>query len=288
MAQEYFNHHATRIAIEVSVEMDDETQWTGTGFFVQESKQLPEGPRIDSLLLISNKHVLAEGVGTQVISLNKKDANGDTMFGQQDRIRIDRAVHRYTGHKDEEIDLACLDLRGIETKGYDVPILAPGFLRKLEYERIGVGSEVLYAGYPKGMKDHLNGLALMRSGSVASIPTMDCDGKGLIAIDGTVMGGNSGGPVFVSYDNSYRLLGVLYANSLIADDYGFVIKQEYVNELIDDAVAKSAGELRSLVHSIILEKMSAGALERDVQKIREQVWRDTAEKLDRVRSRGNL
>ena len=287
MAQEYFNHHATRVAIEVSVELDDETRWTGTGFFVQAFGQLPEGPRIDCLLLVSNKHVLAEGVGTQVISLNRKDENGDVMFGEQDRVRIDRAVHRYTGHEDEEIDLACLDLRGMETKGYDVPILAPGFLRALEYERFGVGSEVLYAGYPNGMKDHLNGLALMRRGSVASIPTMDCDGKGLIAIDGTVLGGNSGGPVFVSYDESYRLLGVMYATSLVADDYGFVIKQEYVNELIEDAVAKSASELRAVANSMILKKMGEVDLERDVQRVREQVWRDISEDLDRVRSRGN-
>ena len=60
MAQEYFNHHANRVAIEISVKLDEETQWTGTGFFVQASGELPEGPRIDCLLLISNKHVLAE------------------------------------------------------------------------------------------------------------------------------------------------------------------------------------------------------------------------------------
>ena len=143
------------------------------------------------------------------------------------------------------------------------------------------------AGYPNGMKDHLNGLALMRRGSVASIPTMDRDGKGLIAIDGTVLGGNSGGPVFVSYDESYRLLGVMYATSLVADDYGFVIKQEYVNELIEDAVAKSASELRAVANSMILKKMGEVDLERDVQRAREQVWRDIAEDLDRVRSRGN-
>ena len=69
MAREYFNHHATRVAIEMSVELDEETQWTGTGFFVQVSGRLEEGPTIDCLLLISNKHVLAEGVGTQGISL---------------------------------------------------------------------------------------------------------------------------------------------------------------------------------------------------------------------------
>lgn len=72
MAREYFNHHATRVAIEMSVELDEETQWTGTGFFVQVSGRLEEGPTIDCLLLISNKHVLVEGVGMQGISLNKK------------------------------------------------------------------------------------------------------------------------------------------------------------------------------------------------------------------------
>ena len=59
MGQDYFNHHATRVAIEVSVEFDDKIQWTGTGFFVQALGQLEEDPRIDCLLLISNKHVLA-------------------------------------------------------------------------------------------------------------------------------------------------------------------------------------------------------------------------------------
>ncbi len=284
MGQDYFNHHATRVAIEVSVEFDDKIQWTGTGFFVQALGQLEEGPRIDCLLLISNKHVLAEGVGTQVILLNKKDSNGQVRFGKQDRIRIDRAVHRYTGHKDEEIDLACLDLRGIETKGYDVPILGPGFLHKLEYDRFGVGSKVLYAGYPNGMKDTLNGLALMRKGSIASIPSMDCSGKGLIAIDGTVLGGNSGGPVFVSYDRRYRLLGVMYARSLVADDYGFVIKQEYVSELIEDAVAKSMSELRVEANSIVLERMGQGDLKHDVQQVTEQVWREITQELDQIRA----
>ena len=81
----------------------------------------------------------------------------------------------------------------MDTSGHDVPILASGFLEKLDYERFGVGSEVLYVGYPNGMKDAQNGLALMCNGSIASIPELNCDGKGLIAIDGTVLEGNSGG-----------------------------------------------------------------------------------------------
>ncbi len=285
MAREYFNHHATRVAIEMSVELDEETQWTGTGFFVQVSGRLEEGPTIDCLLLISNKHVLAQGVGTQGISLNRKDGNGKVLYGQQDWIGIDRAVHRYTGYRDESIDLACLDLRGMGTAGHDVPVLASGFLEKLDYERFGVGSDVLYAGYPNGMKDAQNGLALMRKGSIASIPELDCDVKGLIAIDGTVLEGNSGGPVFVSYDDKYRLLGVMQATSLVADDYGFAIKQEYVNELVAHALEKSANELRAVANAKILERMHKGEMKDAVQDVRKQVWLEISRGLDKVRNK---
>ena len=279
----YFNHEATRTAIEVSVELETGNQWTGTGFFIQISKELEEGARIDCLLLISNKHVLAEGAGNHVITLNKKGENGKILYGHQECLEIDRTIHRYTGHTDREIDLACFDMRGIETKGYDVPILAKGFLDELDQRRIGVGSNVLYAGFPNGMKDRKNGLALMRTGAIASIPTMDCDGKGLIAIDGTVLPGNSGGPVFVSYDEKYLLLGVMHARSLVADDYGFVIKQQYVRELIDDAVEKSANELRTEANTIIREILEQGNIKNEVQRIKGDVWARIAKSLDDVR-----
>ena len=285
--QKYFNHHATRVAIEVNVELDEETQWVGTGFFIEASARLQEGPKIDCLLLISNKHVLAEGAGRQMISLNKQDENGNIMFGQQESIEINHSTNRYVGHKDNEIDLACLDMRGLlTTKEYDVPILASGFLQELEYEKFGVGSEVLYSGYPNEMKDKLNGLALMRRGSIASIPTMDCVGKGLIAIDGTVLPGNSGGPAFVPYEEQYRLLGVMQSRSVIADDYGFVIKQKYVKEIIDDAVKKSADELRMVADSRILERIENVNGGYQVQNARKQVWLDITQELDQARGQG--
>ncbi len=122
-------------------------------------------------------------------------------------------------------------MRGIDTKEYDIPALPVGMLDELDQQRIGVGSDVLYAGFPNGMKDRRNGLALMRKGSIASVPSMDCQGKGLVAIDGTVLPGNSGGPVFVDYADRYFLLGVMKAMSTEADDYGFAVKQKYVRQL---------------------------------------------------------
>ncbi len=283
MPPRYFNHHATRTAIEVSVQLGEVDQWTGTGFFIQVSRKLEEGPKIDCLLLISNKHVLVEGAGNHLIVLNKKGENGEVLYGEQERIRIDRSIYRYTGHKDHDIDLACIDMRGIETQGYDVPVLAEGFLDELDESKIGVGSDVLYTGFPNGMKDSRNGLALMRKGSIASIPTMDCEGKGLIAIDGTVLPGNSGGPVFVDYGDSYRLLGVMHTSSRVADDYGFIIKQRYVNELINEAIEKSANELREQVNILTRIKLEAGEMGPEIRRIKNVVWKELAMRLEEIR-----
>ena len=287
MPQRYFNHHAPRTAIQVFVRIEGVDQWTGTGFFVQASRELEEGPTIDCLLLISNKHVLAEGAGFQHIILNKKGQDGQVLFGDQEFLELDNSIHRYTGHEDHEIDLACIDMRSIQTTQYDVPCIVTGFLEELDANRIGVGSDVLYAGFPNGMKDAKNGLALVRKGSIASIPSMDCHAKGLIAIDGTVLPGNSGGPVFVDYGNSYRLLGVIHARSTIADDFGFVIKQQYVNELIERALNKSADELRQQAHTITREILEAGELGPEVQRVQKEVWKKIAKNLDDIRKQAN-
>ena len=287
MPQEYFNHHATRTAIQLSVAIEGVDRWTGTGFFVEASRELKEGPTIDCLLLISNKHVLAQGAGIQYIILNKKGEDGSIRFGEQEILELANAVHRYMGHVDHEIDLACIDMRGIQTTQFKIPIIGSSFLEELDTNRIGVGSDVLYAGFPNGMKDARNGLALMRKGSIASIPTMDCHSKGLIAMDGTVLPGNSGGPVFVDYDNTYHLLGVMHARSTIADDFGFVIKQQYVNELIGYALDKSADELRQQARIMTRKVLENGELGPDIRRVEEEVWKTISMSLNEVRNRKN-
>ena len=82
-------------------------------------------------------------------------------------------------------------------------------------------------------------------------------------------------------------LAILCTTSLVVDDNSSVVKQEYVNELIGDAVAKSASELRAVAHAMLLEKIGERDSEHIGQQEREQLWREIAEKPDRVRSRGN-
>ena len=278
-----FNDEATRIAIQISVQLDGGPQWVGSGFFTQASKKLDEGATTDCLLLISNKHVLANGAGNQWITLNKRDPDGQIQFGEQEQLAIGSSTDRYTGHQDPEIDLACIDLRGINTQGYDIPKLPQSMLGELDETRFGVGSDVLYAGFPNGMKDRRNGLALMRKGCIASAPSMDCQEKGQIAIDGTVLPGNSGCPVFVDYGDRYFLLGVMKAMSLEADDFGFAIKQKYVRQLIEDATEKSANELRAKANALIRESLEAGQLKAEVESTSAAIWCEIATALDQQR-----
>ena len=46
-----FEDDATRIAIQVLVQLNNENKWAGTGFLVQASRELEEGPKISCLLV---------------------------------------------------------------------------------------------------------------------------------------------------------------------------------------------------------------------------------------------
>ena len=91
----------------------------------------------------------------------------------------------------------------------------------------------------------------------------------------------------MDYGNSYRLLGVMHARSTIADDFGFVIKQQYVNELIDRALDKSANELRQQAHIMTREILEAGELGPEVKRVEEEVWKKITKSLNEVRKRDN-
>ena len=101
-----------------------------------------------------NARLIQERQGYQVLTpFGKLGYSRKIRFGEQETLGLDNSIHRFTGHKDHEIDLACIDMRGIQTKQFDIPTIAPGFLEKLDVDRIGVGSDVLYSGFPNEMKD---------------------------------------------------------------------------------------------------------------------------------------
>ena len=256
MVGQYFNHQAAYTAVRICIEQPKDVGTkaiTGTGFFYIASIHLSEEDVRSKLLLISNKHVLEEGMGKMTLTLNRKKEDGTPDYGVLRTFTYDGFTDRYTSHPDENVDLACVDVSGITQSDACVKYLDEKFLTPIDYGRVALGSDVLFVGYPNDYYDTANNLPLVRKGTLASMPNIDFRGTGNVVIDALVFGGSSGSPVFVDWDGKYSLLGVISATKEGVTPSGFpavlglglVIKQRHVQELIDHAVnrVKQAWEI---------------------------------------------
>ena len=247
MTTEYFNHQAAYTAVRISIETSGNggpQLVTGTGFFYLASIHLNEEDPRSKLLLISNKHVLGEGLGKMTLTLNCKREDGTPDFGVLRSFTFDGFKNLYITHPDENVDLACVDVSHITHSDGFIKHMGEDFLTPIDYEKVALGSDVLFVGYPNDYYDTANNLPLVRKGTLASMPNIDFRGQGLVVIDAQVFSGSSGSPVFVDWDGKYRLLGVVSAAMEGSTPSGFpavlglgiVIKQRHVQELIDHAV----------------------------------------------------
>ena len=189
------------------------------------------------------------------IKVNKKKDDGSPDFGNIASITFSGFADRYYPHPDPGVDLAGVDVTPlsqlrVEGKALYIKHLDKKFLTSINYAKVALGSDVLFVGYPNNFYDTRNNLPLARKGSLSSIPSVDFEGKGELVIDAEVFGGSSGSPVFIHWDNKYRLLGVL-SHSVNATKklvgrtltvqmkehigLGIVVKQRRVQELIDYA-----------------------------------------------------
>ena len=225
----------------------------GTGFFHVISYMSDNGTESKSLLLISNKHVFYEPEDRDkiaakpsreiTIEINKRREDGSPIFGDTQRVIFE--LHRsplYIEHPNPSIDLACLNVSMLTNETHHgrlyIKHLTDDFLKPLDYHKVAPGRDVLFVGYPGDRYDVVNNLPLVRKGSLASIPYIDFCGNKELVIDAGAFPGSSGSPVFVSFDGTYALLGVLTRTLELErerkKDYlglGVVLKQELVKEL---------------------------------------------------------
>ena len=150
--------------------------------------------------------------------------------------------------------MACINVSSLTRTDVFFKCLDEKFLKPIDYDKVVLGSDVIFVGYPTGFYDVVNNLPLLRRGVIASVPDVDFNGKGEIVIDAQIFPGSSGSPVFVAQGNGYLLLGVV-SNAVTIDSelrilptnmprfgveqvigLGIVVKQRHVRELIDHAV----------------------------------------------------
>ena len=258
----FFEHQVAYATARISIQnppgsVKQETH--GTGFFYLSNFTLNDGSPISRLLLISNRHVFVGSTSLKgkisaldrkmTIKVNKKKDDGSPDFGNVASITFPVFANQYYPHPDQNVDLACVDVTSqVEGKPLYIKHLGDEFLTPINYEKVALGSDVLFIGYPSDFYDTRNNLPLARKGSLSSIPNVDFKGKGELVIDAEIFGGSSGSPVFTHWDKNYRLLGVLSRSvdrtewligrtiSIEVKEHiglGIIVKQRHVQELID-------------------------------------------------------
>jgi len=186
--------------------------------------------------------------------LNEKNQDGTPAYGKISDFRETDFSSAYFDHADPDVDLACVNASAISHKNTFYRNLHDDFLAPIDYDQIVPSQSVIFVGYPENRYDVVHNLPLVRAGTIASLPSVDFNGKGQIVIDAQVFQGSSGSPVFVVCGGRYYLLGVI-AETMIRHSklqtvpsnlagigvqqilgLGIAIKQRHVRELIDRAV----------------------------------------------------
>lgn len=215
----------------------------GTGFLVYKKVDDSQG----KYLLFSNKHVFwgkkdakKPGIKKQIkITLHKMNERGEYEIGQTHHFtgELDRNGAGYFDHPDINVDVACANISGLSNmnvklniKGLDMDLFC-----NFDMKNIYAGMKIIFLGYPSGFYDRKNFLPIMRSGTIASLPSVDFNGNRQILLDAQIFPGSSGSPVFVLLNDKYFLLGVVSEGvAKLAD----LVELEVANETDDENEVK--------------------------------------------------
>jgi len=196
----------------VTTDSGSGTTSVGTGFIFQAKLNTPG--QENALLLISNRHVLENTSHHLILKFHKQNVDGVTPdLGNTVTVQEDGFDAFYTGHPDKDIDLACINISGIMSRGHEVfyRCLNEDLLSDCSNPQLFPGKEIWFVGYPDNRFDSVHNLPILRRGYIASMPSVDFDGKAQFIVDAQVFPGSSGSAVFVEYGGQFRLVGVITA-----------------------------------------------------------------------------
>ena len=220
--------------------------WTGTGFFLHFERA---GKRY--LFLVTNQHVIEDSKASYFITIHRRTQagtgiqiatkSGGYWIDPKNPIRVQLPTQGRTyPHPDSNLDLACVECSHL-TLIQDALLVPMTQSKLLDWQ----GPEpypsmpLMFVGYPDELIDPLHNLPVVRTGTMASMPTLDFDGRPIFLIDAQVWPGSSGSPVFVTtHDQSFALAGVIYATRPLLDDpekyigIGYAIKSSAIAEML--------------------------------------------------------
>jgi hypothetical protein len=177
----------------------------GTGFLfnASESPDDPQGKFIP--LLVSNKHVL---MGAATLRLDFLVRNADNTGPELGKVHqhlcVGPAVLDVFGHPDSAIDVAVKPLGHsiqqmmlLNPQPYFITLNWNHIPTEATVDDLDALEELTFVGFPNGIADPANHLAIMRSAITATPIAIPFAGKPTFLIDGSIFGGSSGSPVFI-------------------------------------------------------------------------------------------
>jgi V8-like Glu-specific endopeptidase len=187
---------------------NDKVVSQGTGFYVAHQY---EGT--DVVFLVTNYHVLT---GSSPVE-NKKNIGNNIKFNlhiskdNPEKVKEFR-LPLYTkegnpiwliNENNTEADLAIIPMPSIVYEEADIVNCINEKWSKNEL-KIRTTTSTAVVGYPYGYFDKKNSLPIWKTGSIASEPEVDFDGKKLIVLDISAFPGMSGAPVFARVQGMYE------------------------------------------------------------------------------------
>lgn len=185
----------------INVDRNDGCEITGTGFFYSYKKHV---------YLVTNKHLLKNAEKIE-FKLFTQDKNGKLDYSSLATVRLDGDyLQKYScGHPSKKVDIQVVNLSKCQAdkepdRGLFIAVMEENLIPDQKgLEDLFAIERVVFVGYPNSMWDEVNHLPIIRSGTTASLLTIDFNGEPKFLIDASVFQGSSGSPVFINDDGSY-------------------------------------------------------------------------------------
>lgn len=199
---------ATTVRIRAGDLADPKAVHVGTGYMYNiefEGGMLP--------LVVSNRHVICSRAW---ISLELRLANqtGAPIRARPVPIRMEADNAVVIGHPDPAVDLAVVCAAPFADQLYASgrTVFWPRGQRAFDMDletatHIAVSESVFMVGYPDGIFDDLNGLPLVRRGTLATPYDANFKGRSEFVIDIATFAGSSGSPVFAVREEFHQNAG---------------------------------------------------------------------------------
>jgi len=175
-----------------------------TGFFVRAKTAKDRGVTF----LVTCRHALA-GFDEANFSFSE-EKDGKPQLGQIQNVTVKNLPKNVYFDSDPAIDVAVIPmstvLEGLKTEGkrlFHKVLLRSYVPDAAAASGLSCFQQVLFIGYPNGLRDEKNSLPIARNGFTATPYVVDYNGLPMFLIDATVFPGSSGSPVLVFNQGTY-------------------------------------------------------------------------------------